>query len=329
MRRNSSAGFAAFTGASLQLFSESEMHQLHLGTLEVLERTGLKIDSAEAMDYFERAGAMVDRATSTVRIPAYLVEEAIKSAPASVFLAGKEPKYDIVLEDGRVYYCPFGLGITFVDTDTGQLRDTTKQDIADCARLVDYLDEYDFCFDTMVARDVPEETACIHGFEAPLLNTNKPVLASPVDTRTAQILIDMAAAASGGLENLRRRPIVMNGCCTISPLVIPDGVCETIIETARNRLPLMVLSMAMSGGMGPVTVAGALIVMNAEILGALTLSQLVHKGTPFVYGSSTGTLDMRHSASAMVGCPELGLISAGVASLCRQMYQIPSLVAGG
>ncbi len=119
----------------------------------------------------------------------------------------------------------------------------------------------------------------------------------------------------------------MNGCCTISPLTIPDGVCDTIIETAKNRLPLMVLSMAMAGGMAPVTLAGSVAVMNAEIQGALSLSQLVCKGTPFFYGSSTGTLDMRHNASAMVGCPELGLISAAVATICRKLYQIPSLVA--
>ena len=329
MKRNTAAGHLSFTGAALQLFSEPELQQLHLGTLEVMELTGLKIDNHEALDYFEKGGALVDRKTMTVRIPSYLVDEAIRSAPSSVFLAGKDPKYDIIMEEGRVYYCPFGLGISIEDLNTGQLRDTTKQDIADCARLIDYLDEYDFCFDTMVARDVAEATACLHGFEAPLINTNKPVLASPVDTRTAQIIIDMAATAAGGLDKLRKRPIAMNGCCTISPLTIPGGTCETIMETAKNRLPLMVLSMAMSGGMGPVTLAGALVVMNAEILTALTLSQLVNKGTPFVYGSSTGTLDMKHNAAAMVGCPELGLISAGVAAMCRQMYKIPSLVAGG
>lgn len=329
MKRNTSAGFSSFSGASLQLFSASDLHQLHLGTLEILELTGIRVGSDQALDYFEKAGAQVERSAKTVRIPAYMVEEAIKSAPASVFLAGKDPKYDIILEDGRVHYCPFGVGITMVDKDTGELRDTTKQDVADCTRLVDYLDEYDFCFDPVVARDVPEPTACIHASEAILLNTKKPCLASPIDTRTAEIMYEMAAVAAGGEENLRRRPIVMNGVCTISPLTIPDDVCDSIIATAKNRLPLMVLSMAMSGGMGPVTLAGALTVMNAEIMGALVLSQLVNKGTPFVYGTSTGTLDMRHNASAMVGCPELGLISSGVAALCRQLYQIPSLVAGG
>ena len=241
MKRNTSAGFATFSGASMQLFTEADLHTLHVATLQVLERTGISIGSKEAIEYFEREGAIVDYEKQLVKIPPYMVEEAIMSSPASVFLAGKDPKYDIIMEQGRVYYCPFGLGILVIDPYTGELRESTKQDIADCARLIDYLDEYDFCFDTMVARDVHENVACIHGFEAPLLNTNKPVLASPVDTRTAQILIEMGAAAAGGIDKLKERPIMMNGCCTISPLSIPDGTCDTIIETAKNRLPLMCL----------------------------------------------------------------------------------------
>lgn len=328
MKRNMNAGYASYSGAGLQLFTEGDLHFLHLATLEVLERTGLNITDEEALAYFERGGAIVDHEKKVVKIPGYMVEEAIKSVPASVFLAGKDPKYDIMLEEGRVYFCPFGLGIEIVDPDTGKLRDTTKQDIADCARIVDYLDEYDFCFDTMVARDVDPHVACIHGFEAPLTNTYKPVLASPEDKKTAKILLEMGAAAAGGMDKLKERPIMMLGGCTISPLTIPESTVAATMEAAKARIPAMILSMAMSGGMGPVTIAGALVVMNAEILGALTLSQLVNKGTPFVYGSSTGTLDMRHNAAAMVGCPELGLISAGVAALCR-MYNVPSLVAGG
>jgi trimethylamine--corrinoid protein Co-methyltransferase len=251
MKRNKNAGYATFSGASMQLFSENDLHFLHLGTLEVLERTGLHVTDEEALDYFEKGGAIVDRKNNVVKIPAYMVEDAIKSAPASVFLAGKDPQYDIILEEGRVYVCPFGLGILIVDPYTGELRETTKQDIADCARLVDYIDEYDFVFDTMVARDVDPAVACIHGFEAPLVNTNKPVLASPEDKKTANILLEMGAVAAGGMDQLKDRPIMMLGGCTISPLTSPDSPVAAIIEGAKARVPVMILSMAMSGGMGP------------------------------------------------------------------------------
>lgn len=327
MIRRKNAGYNSFTGSALQIFSSGDLQQIHLATLEVLRYTGVQVDNEEALAYFESAGAYVDRGNNVVKIPSYLVESAIASAPASVFLAGKEDKYDIILEDGRVYVCPFGLGIFMRDIDTGELRETTKQDIANCSRLVDYLEEYDFLFDTMVARDVPPETACIHGFEAHLVNSLKPVLASPEDMRTAELLVEMGSVAAGGSDKLRERPLMMLGGCTISPLTIPDSTVAATIIAAKHDIPAMILTMAMSGGMAPVTLAGCLVVANAEILAALTLSQIVRKGAPFVYGSSTGTLDMRHNAAAMVGCPELGLISAGIAAIAR-MYNVPTLVAG-
>ena len=120
---------------------------------------------------------------------------------------------------------------------------------------------------------------------------------------------------------------MMLGGCTISPLSIPDSTVAATITAAKYNIPAMILTMAMSGGMAPVTLAGCLVVANAEILAALTLSQIVRKGAPFIYGSSTGTLDMRHNAAAMVGCPELGLISAGIAAIAR-LYKLPTLVAG-
>lgn len=328
MKRNASAGLNNYYGVGLQLFSEDDIQQIHLGTLEVLERTGLGFGSDEALDYFAKGGAKVDFDKKTVKIPPYMVEEALKSAPPSVFLAGKDPQYDIVMQDGRVYCCPFGAGIFVEDPYTGNIRESLKKDVIACAKIIDYLDEYDFCFNTVVSRDVPGEVLPIHNFSAHFMNTKKPCLAGPFHTRMAEYQIEMGIAQAGSLQALQERPLMMLGGCTISPLTIPDAPAETIIAAAKHRLPMMCLSMAMTGGMAPVTLAGALVVMNAEILGAIVLSQLVNKGTPFVYGSSTGILDMRYNATAMVGCPELALVSAAVAALARH-YGLPSLVAGG
>jgi trimethylamine--corrinoid protein Co-methyltransferase len=66
---------------------------------------------------------------------------------------------------------------------------------------------------------------------------------------------------------------------------------------------------------------------NAEILTGIALTQLVNKGTPVMYGSSTTTFDLRDS-TAPVGSPELGMCNAGVARLARY-YNLPSYTAGG
>lgn len=57
------------------------------------------------------------------------------------------------------------------------------------------------------------------------------------------------------------------------------------------------------------------------------LGQLVKKGYPMVYGTSTTMIDLRTTIAA-VGTPELAIYSAAVAKLA-QFYGIPSWVAGG
>jgi trimethylamine--corrinoid protein Co-methyltransferase len=84
--------------------------------------------------------------------------------------------------------------------------------------------------------------------------------------------------------------------------------------------------MAMSGGSAPANLAGTLVTHNAEVLSGITLAQLVRRGTPVIYGSSTTALDLRF-ATASVGSPECALINAGAACLARQ-YRLPSYVAG-
>jgi trimethylamine--corrinoid protein Co-methyltransferase len=115
--------------------------------------------------------------------------------------------------------------------------------------------------------------------------------------------------------------------CPISPLKLPEHHCDIIMEGARNGLALNILGMAMAGGSGPVHLAGTLVVQNCEVLSSLVLNQLTCKGSPVLYGSSTCPLDLR-MATASVGSPEMGMISAAVARLA-QYYKMPCFVAGG
>ena len=85
--------------------------------------------------------------------------------------------------------------------------------------------------------------------------------------------------------------------------------------------------MAMAGGSSPVTLAGTLVIHNAEILSGILLNQLTRKGGPVLYGSSTTAMDLR-MATASVGSPECAMINAAVARLARY-YSLPSFVAGG
>jgi len=325
-RRNLYAGNSMMEGFGLNVFSDDALDRIHNATLEVLWYEGVTIQSELALDIFHGGGCTVDKKNQKVFIPPHIVEDCIRSAPSTVLLAGRDAKNDIVLDGSRVNFCNFSKGVNVVDPYTGQVRPSTKKDEADVAVLVDYLDQYDLLDVAVEARDVDARTANLECYEAMVSNSTKHSTQSPHSVEEAQMLIDMAAAVAGGKDKLRERPITSATVCPTSPLSIAPETCEPIITYAKNRVPLTVLSMAMAGGTSPVTLAGTLVTHNAEVLSGIVLAQLTNKGTPNMYGSSTTIMDLR-LASATIGCPELGMISAAVCKLA-QYYKIPSYVAG-
>ena len=325
--RNARSRYPRKEGFSLDMFTEEELRQIHYATLEVLWHEGLHVGSEEARNIFKDGGALVDHSEGVVRIPSYMVEDAIKSAPSTIILAGRDPKNDCVVDGSRVNFTTFGAGIQVIDIDTGELRDTTKDDVGKTALLADYLDGVDVYSHAVSARDCPNSSVDLHEAEAFLNNTTKHCMHIDLTCgENAKKYVEMAAAVVGGKEELNRRPIVSALTCPQSPLQLHQESCDIIMELGKVGLPVNILSMAMSGATTPVTIAGTLVVHNAEVLGGIVLSQLANKGAPVIYGSSTTTFDLQY-ATAPVGSPELGLCSAGVAALA-QFYLLPSYVAG-
>ncbi len=325
MRRNLHAGRSRSEGVQFRVLTDDDLADIHLGTLEVLERTGVFVEDEEARELFHGAGATVDE-RGVVRIPPHVVEEAVRTAPSKVLLAGRNPRNDLVLEAGRVGFTNFGEGVQVVDIDSGEVRVPTKQDVADTAKAVDYLPNVDVYERALIASDVDQEAAPLHQAEAWMTNTSKHGFMGSGNGYLSEKLLDMAGAIVGGRDKLRTRPIISFITCPVSPLKLVRDSCEIIMTAARGFVPVNILSMAMAGGSSPVTLAGTLVTHNAEVLAGLTLSQLTRPGAAVVYGSSTTAMDLR-LASASVGSPECGLINAAVAQIAR-FYLLPSWVAG-
>jgi trimethylamine--corrinoid protein Co-methyltransferase len=311
----------------LRNLTDSDLNKIHQATLEVLEKTGLFVETEEALEIFDGAGAEIDRQHKIVKIPPHLVEDAIQSAPSRILLAGRDPQHDKELGSGRVYFTNFSEGIEVVDPFNRERRVPVKSDLANAARLVDYLDEIDVCEKAVGSSDVPPKVLPLHNAEAMLTNTTKHCCVGPGSGYLLQKLVKMASVISGSLKKFQKRPILSFTTCPVSPLRLITECCEIIIEAARNRSIINILSMAMAGGTSPVTLAGTLVTHNAEVLGGITLNQLVQKGAPVIYGSSTTAMDLKIGA-ASVGTPECAIISAAVARLARY-YALPSYVAGG
>jgi trimethylamine--corrinoid protein Co-methyltransferase len=313
-------------GLSLNILSEDELTDIHLGTLELLEKTGIFVENNEALDLFESGGAAVNRKSKMVKIPPYLVEEYISFAPSRVVLYGRDAKHDLVLDGSRVHFTNFSEGVQIVDPYTGELREPVKKDLEDAARVIDYLEDVDFCEKALGAHDVDQRIVPLHNAEAFLPNTTKHCAFGPGNGKLLRKIVQMGAAIAGSEEKFNQRPMISFTTCPLSPLKLVNDCCEIIIESARTGTVCNILSMAMAGATAPVTLAGALVVHNAEILGGITLSQLARKGAPVIYGSSTTAMDLR-TATASVGTPEAALVSGAVACLAKY-YKIPSYVGG-
>ena len=296
----------------LDVLSAGDLDAIHAETLTVLEHTGVLVEDDDALDLFADGGARVDRETHIVRLPGEVVEAAVASCPPD--------------DGGPVRFANFDEGVMYVDPRSGERREPRKADAADAALLVDALANIDDYSAAVRPGDVPPETAAIHGCEAALLNTSKPVGAEATSSWEVRFCAELGACVVGGLDELRERPVVGFGVCPVSPLRLPRDATEVIIECARLGLPDTILSMAMAGGSAPVTLAGTLVVHNAEVLAGIALAQITESGAPVTYGSSTTAMDLRF-ATAAVGSPEMALIGAAVAQMAKQ-YRLPSCIAG-
>jgi len=314
-------------GFSVNLFTDDEINEIHLATLEVMGKTGLFVEDEEALAIFDGGRANINRESRIVKFPPYVVEDAIRSAPPKILLYGRNPRHDFLVEGNRVGFTNFGEGIFVNDLSTGEQRSSTKQDTADAAHLVDYLENFDICQRAVGARDKPPEALPVHNAEAVLTHTSKPCVIGPVDREPLKWVIEVAAAVVGGKERLKERPILSFNTCPTSPLRLLGPFCRIVIDAVRFGITPNILSMAMAGASAPVSLAGAIVLQNAEVLGGIVLSQLVRKGASVLYGSTTTIMDLKITTSPM-GCPEIGMVSAAAAKLA-QYYGIPSWVAGG
>jgi len=308
----------------LTLFSKNDLELIHSQSIEILERVGVAVKSERASKLLVDSGAEINRNHGTLKIPASLVDEAIKNAPKEITLYGRNPRYNISLQRGLVHFGPGLNAQQVLDLETGERRFSTKEDVARLARLADALPNIDFVMPLGSALDKPEGGQDRHELEALLNNTGKPIICWAEDGKS---LLQIAAAASGGIEELRKKPIVTICALTASPLQHDKRYIENLMEFAAAGIPAVYGSCFQLGATSPITVAGSLTQINAEVLSGLVIAQLTRKGAPFIYGCMGSMLD-QYTYVMSHGAPELTLVNAGATDLATH-YGLAHFGAGG
>lgn len=96
---------------------------------------------------------------------------------------------------------------------------------------------------------------------------------------------------------------------------------QKLIFCAEKGIPGCYVPSPNTGAGGPITLAGAVALGNAECLLGLVITQLVRPGTPYLYGMNTGALDMK-TTIVSYGAPEWSLGMAAWTDLAR-FYDLP------
>ncbi len=319
---NTASAAAAGVRPQLEVLSPAAIRRIHEATLEVIEKVGVRFPSEQALDIWAGHGAAVDRATSIVKVPAHIIEAALRTAPPVYTLAARNPAQDLPLDGHHVHVATDGCGIEILDPWTLEVRRSTLADVGDIARVADALDQVDFHWVAVSAQDTDPATRTLEELLEVWRNSTKHVQTETVVTaEDARTAIEMAAVVAGGRAVLRERPVLSLMQCTISPLAHDGGPIEASLVAAEAGVPVGFMTMASCAFSGPATIAGSLIVGNAEVLTAMALMQLAFPGSPVYYAAAQTAMDLR-SGAYTGGGPEDFLFGAATNELA-DFYNVP------
>lgn len=305
--------------------SDEQVRDLHYATLEILSATGVDMQDPQGREILLEAGAW--ESEGRIKIPEHLVTDAIDKAPSRIPMYDRLGNLTMPLELGKVF---FGAGsdTTFtLDVGTGERRRTTAQDVEDIARLCDALDNIDFVMSMSNPSDVPIDDLYIHEFVRMIRGSIKPNVYTAKDRADVEDIYRIAAATAGGEQALREKPFFLLYAEPISPLMIIEESLQKLIFCAEKGVPSGYIPSPNMGGGGPITLAGALAVGNAECLMGLVIAQLLNPGAPYIYGMNTAALDMRTTIISY-GSPEWPLGMMAQMDLARY-YNLPAWSAAG
>ena len=307
---------------SIKVLSDTEVLRLHTATLDVIDHPGVKFPLPRALDILEAHGAIVDRTTSIAKIPGQVIEDALKLAPPAYTLGARDPVQDLSMDGQHVFLGTDGCGVEVIDPFTGESHRSAKKDVSDCARLADALEEVAFWWAMVSAQDYPPESRGLHELEAAWNQTTKHLQTeSLLHKGEIDAAIEMVALLAGGKEKARKHPLLSIMQCTISPLAHDPGSLEAGLIAAEAGLPVGYMTMASCASTGPATLAGNLVVGNAEVIAALALIQMEYPGAPVFYAAAQTSMDLRTGAYTGGG-PEDFLFGAATNQLA-DFYHVP------
>jgi trimethylamine--corrinoid protein Co-methyltransferase len=299
-----------------RVFSDDRVEALHNAALGILEEQGLKVLSAAARTRYRLAGATVDDSTEMVRIDRGLVSECLARAPRQIELYSRNPARKVTLDSTALTFAPVSGPPHMVDTASGR-RAGTLADYANGVRLCQAFEVIHILGAVTEPQDIPVACRQLEMLHAQLTLSDKiPHTYSRGHAQVADCLEQVRIACGLSEEAFRNTPCTYTIINTNSPRVLDSPMADGIMDFALAGQVQMITPFTLAGAMAPVTIAGALTLAHAEMLGGLVLAQVTRPGAPVVYGSFTSNVDMK-SGSPAFGTPEYFKAQLGAGQMAR------------
>jgi trimethylamine---corrinoid protein Co-methyltransferase len=302
----------------MTILTRDDCERILRGSLDVLETVGVRIDDGGILDLLGRHGARKGGDADTVRLPRELVAECLAACPPAARLSDRQ---GCAVEVGPAGGIVFWTGNALHVAEGRTRRELVTEDLARLARVAQACPEVQGMVGTSVA-DVPPAARDVVGFEVMAAHTVKHLRPCIFTPAGAGAIVEMAEVLAQGAR-LGERPLVSFGYSIVSPLRWSATGLGVFRNTAGHGLPLMINSEPMGGGTAPVTLAGCLVLANADALSGVVIAQLLERGRPVVYNLGFAhVLDMSTSI-ALTGAPENALLQSAGAELAR-FHGLPS-----
>jgi len=299
---------------NLEILSEEAIEIIEFNAETILEEIGVAFtDNPGAIEVWRNAGADIEG--ERVRIPRGLARKLCKTAPKKIIQHARNSERNVEIGGNTLVMAPV-YGPPFVRTASGGRRYATIDDFQKFVKL-GYMSKWlhhsggTLCEPT----DVPVNKRHLDMLYSHMSLSDKPFMGSVTDPSRAEDSVKMCDILFGGIKE----KTVLTSLINInSPLTFDATMMGALEVYAKANQACIVSPFIVGGAMAPVTVAGTLTQVLAEVLAGVAYSQLIRKGAPVIFGAFVTSIDM-NSGAPTFGTPEASQITYGAGQLARRL----------
>jgi len=300
---------------NFEVLNEEALQIIEANAEQVLEEIGVNfVENPAALERWRQAGADVQG--ERVRLPKGLARQLCKTAPSSYVQHARNAERNVTVGGRGLVLAPV-YGPPFVRDENGR-RYATMEDFRKFVKL-GYMSKWLHHSGGTVCEptDIPVNKRHLDMLYAHMTLSDKPYMGSVTEPSRAADSVEMSKILFG--SDFVDQNTVMTSLININSPMTFDGIMMGALEVYAKAGQAAIISPFIVGGaMAPVTVAGTLTQVLAEVLAGVAYSQLVRAGAPVIFGAFVTSIDM-NSGAPTFGTPEAALITYGAGQLARRL----------